>query len=102
MEARETAAGERRVESEEVERLRQAVEEERQRWLRLLAEFENFRRRTTAQHEAAGREGRRAALLPVLGVLDTLERALAAGSTDRDFYEGVAATHRLFINALRE
>ena len=26
----------------------------------------------------------------------------AAGSTDPDFYEGVAATHRLFIRALRE
>ena len=35
-------------------------------------------------------------------MLDTLERALAAGSTDPDFYEGVAATHRLFLNALRE
>ena len=35
-------------------------------------------------------------------MLDTLERALAAGSTDPDFYEGVAATHRLFVRALRE
>jgi molecular chaperone GrpE len=35
-------------------------------------------------------------------VLDSLERALAAGSTDRDFYDGVAATHRLFLAALRE
>jgi molecular chaperone GrpE len=35
-------------------------------------------------------------------VLDALEHALAAGSTDPDFYEGVAATHRLFVSALRE
>jgi molecular chaperone GrpE len=35
-------------------------------------------------------------------MLDTLERALAAGSTDLPFYEGVAATHRLFLAALRE
>ena len=54
------------------------------------------------EQEAARRDGRRAALLPLLPVLDTLERALAAGSTDPDFYEGVAATHRLFLTALRE
>ena len=72
------------------------------RHLRLLAEFENFRRRATKEHEAARREGRRSALLPLLAVLDTFERALGAGSTDRDFYKGVAATHRLFLDALRE
>ena len=70
------------------------------RHLRLLAEFENFRRRAAKEHEAARREGRRSALLPLLTVLDTFERALGAGSTDRDFYEGVAATHRLFLDAL--
>ena len=72
------------------------------RHLRLLAEFENFRRRAAKEHEAARREGRRSALLPLLAVLDTFERALGAGSTDRDFYEGVAATHRLFLDPLRE
>jgi molecular chaperone GrpE len=72
------------------------------RHLRLLAEFENFRRRAAREHEAARREGRRSALLPLLAVLDTFERALGAGSADRDFYEGVAATHRLFLDALRE
>jgi len=79
-----------------------AAAEADDRHLRLLAEFENFRRRTAKEHETARREGRRAALLPLLSVLDTLERALGAGSADRDFYEGVAATHRLFLSALRE
>jgi molecular chaperone GrpE len=44
----------------------------------------------------------RAARLPLLPVLDSLERALQAGSSDREFYDGVAATHRLFVAALRE
>ena len=80
----------------------QGAAEADDRHLRLLAEFDNYRRRTAKEHEAARREGRRAALLPLLPVLDSLERALAAGSTDRDFYDGVAATHRLFLAALRE
>ena len=80
----------------------QGAAEADDRHLRLLAEFDNYRRRTAKEHEAARREGRRAALLPLLPVLDSLERALATGSMDRDFYDGVAATHRLFLAALRE
>ncbi len=90
------------VEVDEIELLRRALEEERQRNLRLLADFDNFRRRVTREQEATRREGRRAALGPLLPVVDTLERALATGSTDPDFCEGVAATHRLFLAALRE
>ncbi len=81
--------------ADEVERLRQAN-------LRLLADFENLRRRQAREGEAAGRAGRRAVLLALLPVLDTLERALATGSTDPKFYAGVAATQRLFERALRE
>ena len=84
---------------DEVEQLRHELDEERDRRLRLLAEFDNFRRRAARERETAGAEGRRAALRPLLAVLDTLERALAAGSSDRDFYDGVAATHRLFVDA---
>ena len=87
---------------EEVEQLRHELDEERDRRLRLLAEFDNFRRRVARERETAGAEGRRAALRPLLAVLDALERALAAGSSDRDFYDGVAATHRLFVEALRQ
>ena len=53
------------------------------------------------ERDAALREGRRAALLAVLPVLDTLERALASGSSDPEFYEGVATIQRL-LRALRE
>jgi molecular chaperone GrpE len=102
MDAAETGAGDRVAEADEIQRLRRTVDEERERRLRLLADFDNLRRRMAREQEAARRDGRRAALLPLLPVLDTLERALAAGSTDPDFYEGVAATHRLFLAALRE
>jgi molecular chaperone GrpE len=102
MDAARADAGHRAVEADEVLRLRQAIEEERQRNLRLLADFDNFRRRVGREKEMASGDARRAALLPLLQVLDTLERALASGSTDADFYEGVAATRRLFESALRE
>jgi len=98
----EADASQPAVQDEEVERLRRALDDERERHLRLRADFENVRRRASRELEAARRDGQRAALLPLLPVLDSLERALAAGSTDPDFFEGVAATKRLFVNALRE
>jgi hypothetical protein len=96
---RHADADRRAVQGDEVGRLRHALDDEQQRHLRLRADFDNVRRRASREREAAHRDGQRAALLPLLPVLDSLERALAAGSTDPDFYEGVAATHRLFVNA---
>jgi molecular chaperone GrpE len=88
--------------ADDVEELRRGQAEQQDRYVRLLADFENFRRRMAREHANARLEGRRDALLALLPVLDTLERALAAGSTDPPFYEGVVATHRLFLDALRE
>ena len=96
------ARTDRDVGTDDAEALRRALDDERERHLRLLAEFDNVRRRMAREHGTARDEGRRAALLPVLPVLETLEQALAAGSTDASFYEGVAATRRMLLNALRE
>jgi len=98
----ETDADQRVEREDEAGQLRRALEDEQQRNLRLRADFENFRRRAARESGAAGPEARRAALQPLLPVLDALERALAAGSIDPDFYEGVLSTHRLFLSALAE
>jgi molecular chaperone GrpE len=92
---------ERLAADRDIEDVRRALETEQDRHLRLRAEFDNFRRRSTRDQEVARDAGRRATLLPLLAVLDTLERALEAGSTDEAFYDGVAATERLFVNTLR-
>jgi molecular chaperone GrpE len=91
-----------RLAGDDVEELRRSLGEQQDRYLRLLADFENVRRRMAREHARARHEGGRDAVLALLPALDTLERALAAGSTDTPFYEGVVATHRLFLDALRE
>jgi molecular chaperone GrpE len=80
----------------------QADDAAQERYLQLRTDFDNLRRRAAREREAGELEGRRAALTPLLPVLDTLEHALQAGSTDPAFYEGVAATHRLFVRGLRD
>jgi molecular chaperone GrpE len=93
---------ERESGADDIEKLQREVEEEKQRTLRLLAEFDNFRRRVTREQDMARDQGRGAALRALLPVLDTLEQALEAGSKDKAFFDGVAATRRLFLDALRE
>jgi molecular chaperone GrpE len=85
----------------QIDSLNAALADEQARNRRLLAELENVRRRATMEQLAARHRGRCAALLPLVPVLDTLDRAVAAGSTDARFFEGVAATLRLFVDALR-
>src|SRR2546425_12921905 len=87
---------------DEAERLRRALDEQREQYLRLLADFDNFRRRAAREHDVAGREGRRAAPRPPLALLDTPGRALAARPTDRNFYHRPAATRPLFVNSPRQ
>jgi molecular chaperone GrpE len=71
--------------------LERARADEHQSRLRALADLENFRRRTEREAGGARRAGQSEVLLPLLDVHDNLERALAAGSTDRAFLRGVEA-----------
>jgi molecular chaperone GrpE len=89
------AFADRAAADEEIARLRD-------QHLRLRADLDNILRRSTRERELAREEGRRDALLPMLPVFDALERALANGSMDPEFYEGVSAIHRLFLKALHD
>jgi molecular chaperone GrpE len=91
-----------RADDDERASLRRALAEEQERALRLLADFDRFKRRVAREQETVRLEGRRGSLLPMLTVLDTLERALEVGSSDPVFYDGVVATHRQLLEALRE
>jgi molecular chaperone GrpE len=97
-----TETAERESATDELERLRRTLEEEQHRMLRFRADFDNFRRRVAREKEAAQKEGLQAALLALLPGVDALERALETGSRDEVFYGGVASTHRLILDALRQ
>src|SRR6476646_6575703 len=60
----------------EVVRLREELDTERERGLRLLAEFDNYRRRTRQEHALAEQNGKREVLLALLDVMDDFDRAL--------------------------
>ena len=59
----------------QVETLEAAVAEEKDKYLRLLAEYENFRRRSKQEKDALYTDAYADALTMILPILDNLERA---------------------------
>src|ERR1044071_3596943 len=71
---------------------------------RTKADFENFRRRMTAEVQAAGLRGKSEVIREVVPVLDDLERALQAAGLDPegDSEDGLAHGVLLVFRSLRE
>jgi molecular chaperone GrpE len=77
--------------------------ESHDRYLRTLADFENFRRRTAREREDWRRQAQESLLREILPVLDNFDRALAAApapGADPAFRTGVELIHRDFLAAL--
>lgn len=73
----EVIEGERAEKSDtEIVRLMEELATERERGLRLLAEFDNYRRRTRQEKMLAEQDGKREVLLGLLDVMDDFDRAL--------------------------
>lgn len=85
----------------EVESLCEELEAERERGLRTLAEFDNYRRRVRREQAEAGRAGRREVILEILNVLDDFDRALAhAGETSDAVADGMRLIHQRLVRLL--
>ena len=69
-----------------------ALAAEKDKYLRLAAEYDNFRRRSQKEKENIYADGRADTVLALLPVYDNLERALKAECSDPGFYKGVEMT----------
>jgi molecular chaperone GrpE len=72
------------VSENEVVRLEGELATERERSIRLLAEFDNYRRRTNEERAFAEEAGKREILLTLLEVMDDFDRALLHAGTAPD------------------
>ena len=66
--------------------------------LRLAAEYDNFRKRTAKEKDAAYGHGKAAAVEKLLPVYDNLERALNQACEDAAFKKGVEMTMTELVN----
>jgi len=74
----------------------------RDRSIRTLADFENYRRRSEREREELKRYATGDVLRDLLPVVDNLQRALAAGGTVDDLKMGVELTLRQFRDLLKQ
>ena len=79
-----------------------ALAEERDKYLRMLAEYDNFRRRTAKEKEDIYTDATADAILAMLPVLDNLERAAAAtpqSEQESALAQGVSLTLKSALDA---
>lgn len=81
-----------RKNKEEIKKLTNQVETLKDRLLRLTAEYENYRKRTTKEKEGIYTDACADVLKEVLPTLDNLERAYAADGSVEDLKKGIEMT----------
>lgn len=106
-EEQEQVALEETVEEvEEVDELtlaRQELEEETNKFIRLRADFENYKRRVQLDKEADYKYRAQSVLTDILPVLDNFERALAVQTTSEEaasLVKGVDMVYRTLLDAV--
>ncbi|HVS14666.1 MAG TPA: nucleotide exchange factor GrpE [Thermoanaerobaculia bacterium] len=81
-----------------VEQLQEELEELKERSIRTLADYENFRRRVDRERADQRRYAAGEALSGFLTVIDNLERALRAEGPAEDLRAGVEMIHRQMLD----
>ncbi|MCS7043701.1 MAG: nucleotide exchange factor GrpE [Bryobacteraceae bacterium] len=100
--AAEAAPTEAETVAAERDRLAQEKAELQDRYLRLAAEFDNFRKRTERERLEAIEYAAMGAVKALLPVLDDFERALKAQSSDADYVRGIELIYQRFSDALKK
>ncbi len=88
---------------EKIVRLEAELEKEKKEYVFLLAEFDNFRKRTMREKQDLIKNGAEKAMLELLPVVDDMERALQAideGGDLDSLKEGVGLIHSKFMKYL--
>jgi molecular chaperone GrpE len=90
---------------EQVRQKEKQIEEEHNQYLRVLAEFKNFRRRSEDQGKEQIQFANRELIIGLLPLLDNFERAIAAAEKNQSFEAligGVMLTLRQFQDYLKK
>ncbi len=81
------------------------IDELTDKYKRLFAEFDNFRKRTDTEKAGMYAEGERAVLVKVLNIVDNFERALASVPEElkgNSYVEGMEKIYRSTLDTLKE
>ena len=88
--------------AEKLEALQKQNTELSDKLLRQMAEFDNYRKRTTREKEEIGVVAKSKALTEILPVLDNFERAMQTECGDAEFRKGMELIFKSFVDALKK
>lgn len=94
--------GDLEVENEAVETPKTELEEIEDRYKRLFAEFENFKKRSAKEREGLYNMITGEVLLVMLPIMDNLDKAASSETTDKSYQEGVNMVVKQFATALEK
>jgi molecular chaperone GrpE len=97
----EAAPPEELAAEREIEDLRRALEERDAQYLRLAADFENFRRRAAQESLDRAQYAAENAAVALLPVLDNLQRAIQHAPEGDPMVDGVRMVAKQFVDSLR-
>ncbi len=83
-----------------IEQLEKELSEQKDKYLRLMAEYDNYRKRTSKQLLEARESGVGDTILNVITIYDNFERAVETESQDAKYKEGIEMIYKQFTTAL--
>lgn len=94
---------ENQEETSEIDEIKNDLEKEKDKFLRLFAEFENYKRRTSKERLELFKTANQEVVLAMLPVLDDFDRAMSeiSKAKDKDLAKGVELIHNKFRETLK-
>lgn len=89
-------------ENKEVKKLKEELEETQSRYMRMAAEYDNYKKRTAREMDARYNDAKLDILKAILPVLDNFERGMEAECTDSAYKQGVELIFKQFTDLLTQ
>ncbi|WIF94809.1 nucleotide exchange factor GrpE [Caminicella sporogenes] len=92
-------------ESEEIEKYKKEIEEYKNKYLRITADFQNFKRRVEKEKSDLYKYGSEKIIVDILPILDNLERALQSAEDAEDnkgLRDGIEMVYKQFKDVLQK
>ena len=87
---------------DKIKALEEAAAADKDKYLRLLAEYDNFRKRSIQEKLNASSDATARAALEVISVIDNFERAMAAECSDENYKKGVEMIYGQFLEVIKK
>lgn len=100
--AEETAAEEISAEQKRIEELEKQLGDEKDKYLRVAAEYDNFRKRSVNDRLNAVADAQAKVITEILSVIDNFERAMDAECSDENYKKGVEMIFKQYTGILEK